>query len=122
MSERVINLQKQQTLNAVALMEKQNDIDTLQDTITQSVNDFVDILKRKKNQIKKLNQRKKQLSAKIQMITETYQIQITGISEEDIGDDDVGTVQEERDHIIDEEDEQNHMTHSQRFEDNDEIK
>ncbi|KAM3133972.1 hypothetical protein pb186bvf_013938 [Paramecium bursaria] len=76
-------LTKKNTTSGLKIMEKESDIETLENTLTFAVQDFLGILEDKQRKIGKLRTIKRQLSNQLFQISSKYNIQLDGIEEND---------------------------------------
>ncbi|CAK88289.1 unnamed protein product (macronuclear) [Paramecium tetraurelia] len=76
LSSRLILLEKEETQKKIDLMEKEDENQELESKLTQAVQDFIQIIKQKKNQIKRLMKQKSSLQGTLKQITTTYNIEI----------------------------------------------
>ncbi|CAD8059272.1 unnamed protein product [Paramecium sonneborni] len=86
LSQKLIRLEKEDTLQKIDLMEKEQVNQELESKLTQAVQDFIEIIKKKKQQIKKLMKQKSNLQDTLIQISSSYNIEIKQpeILEEDI--------------------------------------
>ncbi|CAD8047832.1 unnamed protein product [Paramecium primaurelia] len=76
LSQKLIQLEKEETQQKIDLMEKEDVNQELESKLTQAVQDFIEIIKKKKSQIKKLMKQKSSLQGTLKQITTTYNIEI----------------------------------------------
>ncbi|CAD8139618.1 unnamed protein product [Paramecium pentaurelia] len=76
LSQRIATLEREETIQKIELLEKEDFNQELESKLSQAVSDFIDIIKRKKNQINKLLKQKNTLQDTLNQVSSTYNIQI----------------------------------------------